>query len=170
VDFTSVAPALPDWWKHGTGLCRGSAALAVSFDFTTSTFNCSDTWQGQAVGGYLYEAGFSVPNRARLLIQCAVPLDAPIAVDDASEYYAYRISITRSKSSGTGSCAGCAEQMCVVLNEMQLFQPDELGNNPKISTPKDRNYVTWQSASVPGCPLSTPTRNSSWGQVKSLYR
>jgi hypothetical protein len=170
MDFSSNTASLPDWWKHGTGQCRGSAALSVSFDFSTSTFNCADTWSGQAVGGYLYESGFSVPNRARMLIQCAVPLDAPIALDDASQYYAFRASVTRTKSSGTGSCAGCTEPVCIVLNEIQLFQPDELGNNPKVNLPLERNYVTWQASTVPGCPLSTPTRNSSWGQVKSLYR
>ena len=170
IDLSSNSPTLPDWWKHGTGMCRGAAALSVSFDFSTSTFLCNDVWQGQAVGGYLYESGFSVPNRARLLIQCAVPLGNEIVLDDVSEHYAFRASVTRTKSSGTGSCAGCVEPVCIVLNEIQLFQPDELNNSPKVSTPLGRNYVTWQTASVPGCPLSTPTRNSSWGQVKSLYR
>jgi len=60
--------------------------------------------------------------------------------------------------------------MCIVLNNIQLFQPPEAGNDPDISNPANSNYVTWQASVVPGCPQSTPTRSSSWGQVKSLYR
>ena len=169
IDLTTNTPALPDWWKHGTGLCRGSAAMSVNFDFTANV-NCTDVFVGQAVGGYLYEGGFSVPNRARLLVQCAIPLGTQGPIDDVSEYYGFRANITRTKSTGTGSCPGCPDPVCVVLNEIQLIQPDQFNFNPKVTTAISRNFVTWQTATVPGCPLSTPTRNSSWGQVKSLYR
>lgn len=170
VDFSTNTAALPEWWKHGTGMCRGSAALATNFDFLSGPFTCLDVYGGQAAGGYLYEAGFGTPNRARMLIQGAIPAGSEVPVDDVTENYAFKINITRTKSSGTGSCPGCTEPVCIVLNEIQLFQPLEQNNDPKITVAGDRNYVTWQTATVPGCPLSTPTRNSSWGQVKSLYR
>ena len=32
------------------------------------------------------------------------------------------------------------------------------------------NFVTWQGGGGTNCPAATPTRNSTWGSVKSLYR
>jgi hypothetical protein len=174
VDLRSQSATLPDWWAHGTGTCRGTTALSSSFDFSTSTFNCNDVWQGQAVGGYLYQVGGTVglagPDRANLLVQCAVPLDAPIQIDDATEHYGVRFTFTRAKTTGTGSCTGCATPVCIVLNEMQLFQPDDLNASPKVFTPINSNFVTWQTTPGADCPAATPAKSSSWGQVKSLYR
>lgn len=170
VDFSTNTAALPDWWKHGTGQCRGSAALSTNFDFLSGPFTCFDPFGGQAAGGNLYEPGFSVPNRARMLVQCAIAAGTEIPLDSSTETYAFKVNITRTKTTGTGSCPGCTEPVCIVLNEIQLFQPLEENFDPKITMAADRNFATWQGASVPGCPLSTPTRNSSWGQVKSLYR
>jgi len=170
LDVRSVSPALPDWWKHGSSACRGTAGLSVSFDFTAGPFTCADFWSGQAAGGFAYDIGFGTPDRGRLRVQCAVPFDNRGPIGAASEYYAYKVNLQRAKSSGTGSCAGCLEPMCIVLNNIQLFQPPEAGNDPDLVNPIVRNHVTWQAAVVPGCPASTPARNSSWGQVKSLYR
>lgn len=170
VDITSNTPSLPDWWKHGTTSCRTTSGLSVSFDFTGGPFSCIDFWVGQAAGGFSYDIGFGAPNRARLRVQGAVPFDNRGPIDANTEYYAYKVNVQRSKSTGTGSCAGCSEPMCIVLNNVQLFQPPDAANDPDITNPASSNFVTWQSAVVPGCPLSTPTRNSSWGAVKSLYR
>jgi len=169
VDVTTAA-ALPDWWKHGATSCRSTSGMSVSFDFTSGPFSCTDFFSGQAAGGFLYEAGFATPNRARIRLTCAVPFDNRGPVDENLEYYAFKLNLQRAKSTGTGSCAGCEQQACIVLNEIQLFQPPEAGNDPIITSAAEANHVTWQSSTVPGCPESTPARNSSWGQVKSLYR
>jgi hypothetical protein len=170
IDITTSTPSLPLWWQHGTAFCRSTSGLAVNFDFTSGPFNCVDFYVGSAAGGFAYDVGFGTPNRARLRVQAAVPFDNKGPVDDTMEYYAYKVNLLRAKSTSTGSCVGCLEQACIVLNDMQLFQPFELGNDPTINNPANQNFVTWQAASVPGCPLSTPTQKSSWGQVKSLYR
>jgi hypothetical protein len=170
LDMTSVAPALPDWWKHGSTACRGTSGMAISFDFTIGPFTCADVLAGQAAGGSAYDIGFGTPNRGRLRIQCAVPFDNRGPVDSNTEYYAFKVNLLRAKSSGTGSCTGCTEPMCIVLNSVQLFQPPEAANDPDISNAANSNFVTWQSASVPGCPASTPNRKQTWGQVKGLYR
>lgn len=170
VDISTPTATLPDWWKHGAGQCRGSAALSTSFDFTSGPFTCSDPYQGQAAGGYAYDVGFSSPNRARLRVQGAVPADQPVTLDSSLEYYGFKATINRTKSTSTGACAGCSTQACIVLNDVQLFQPLEVGFDPDITAPANSNFVTWQSATVVGCPQSTPTHSSSWGQLKSLYR
>ena len=170
IDASSSPSALPDWWKHGTGQCRGTSGLSVSFDFTGGPFSCMDFYQGQAAGGFAYDIGFGSPDRARLRIQCAVPIDNRGPVDANFEYYAFKVNLQRSKSTSTGSCTGCSTPMCIVLNSIQLFQPPEAANDPEISNAANSNYVTWQGAVVPGCPLSTGVNSRSWGQVKSLYR
>jgi len=169
IDVFTDQAALPEWWKHGTGQCRSTTGFAVSFDFTAGPFTCVDFFGGQAAGGFLYESGFGTPNRARVRITCAVPFDFRGPVDDVSEYYAYKANVLRAKTTGTGSCTGCAQSMCIVLNEIQLFQPPEKLNDPAMFNPVDRNYVSWQGA-VPGCPAATPARNATWGSLKSLYR
>jgi len=170
VDISTQSATLDDWWKHGTGQCRGTSGMAVAFDFTSGPFTCIDFYNGAAAGGSAYDVGFGAPNRARLRVQCAVPFDNRGPVDPNLEYYAMKVNLLRAKSTGVGSCAGCQTPACIVLNSIQLFQPPEALNDPEIANPANSNFVTWQASSVPGCPLSTPTKNSSWGQVKSLYR
>jgi len=170
LDISTPPPTLPDWWKHGTTQCRGTSGLSVSFDFTAGPFSCQDVYLGQAAGGFAYDVAYGSPNRARLRVQAAIPFDNRGPVDPAFEYYAYKVNLQRAKSTLAGACAGCSTPACLVLNSIQLFQPPDALNDPEISNPANSNFVTWQAASVPNCPLSTPNRNSSWGQVKSLYR
>ena len=171
VDITTDQATLPDWWKHGNGQCRGTTGLNTDFNFTSGPFTCTDFYAGQAAGGFAYDVGYGTAARARFRIQCAVPIDNKGPVDPATEYYAFKGVILRSKTTGAGSCAGCSNPGCIVLNEIQLFQPPDAGFDPSITNPADRNYVTWQSAPAsPICPQSTPTKSSTWGQVKSLYR
>ena len=170
IDVTTSTATLPDWWKHGVAECRSSTGMSISFDFQSLPVSCSDFYQGQAVGGSLYTVGYGAPNRGRLQIQSAVPFDNRGPVDEATEYAAVRVNLQRPKSSGVGSCSGCTVPACIVLNSIQLFQSPEQLNDPTISNPANSNFVTWQSASVANCPLSTPTQSKSWGQVKSLYR
>jgi hypothetical protein len=171
IDIKTDSPTVPDWWAHGTTACRGASGLATSFDFTIGPFTCLDFYSGQAAGGSAYDIGFGTPDRARFRIQCAVPFDNRGPVDDATEVYAFKGNILRAKTTGTGSCAGCSIPACIVFNEIQLFQPPTQANDPVITNPIDRNWVTWQGApGVAVCPQSTPTHSKSWGQVKSLYR
>jgi hypothetical protein len=165
-----VEPALTDWWKHGTGQCRGTTGLATNFDFTSNS-NCVDFYVGAAAGGFAYDVGFNGdPARARLRVQCAIPFDNRGPIDDVSEIYAFKANLLRAKTTGVGLCAGCTTPACIVFNEIQLFQPFELANDPIITTPLNSNFVTWQGGPGATCPASTPTQKSSWGQVKSLYR
>jgi hypothetical protein len=169
IDIKTSSPTVPDWWAHGGTNCRGTTGLSTNFDFTSGPFTCVDFYVGSAAGGSAYDVGFGTPDRARFRIQCAVPFDNRGPVDDVSEYYAYKANVLRAKTTGAGSCAGCSVPACIVFNEIQLFQPPEQANDPVITNPIDRQYVTWQGGSAL-CPQSTPTQSKSWGQVKSLYR
>jgi hypothetical protein len=160
---------LPDWWKHGRDYCRGTTGLAVSFDFTNGPVQCLDFFMGQATGGFAYDYPEGVgANRASLRVTCAVPFDLRGPIEPDLEYYAFEVNLLRAKTTGAGSCAGCATRMCIALNEIQLFQPPEQQHDPTIQNPADRSFVTFQGAS-PIC-FTVPAVSRTWGQVRSLYR
>ena len=54
---------------------------------------------------------------------------------------------------------------------MQHGQPLGFGDFQLTNAAGGNFYVTWQGGGVfGGCPAATPTRNTTWGSVKALYR
>jgi len=172
IDLQSSGTTLPAWWAFkNAGACRQSS-LSTSADFTGGPFSCTDYWAGLAAGGATaYITPYATAaNRARLLIIYATAVANAQPVDENLEYYAFKATINGTKSAGSGACAGCLDQVCLVLNEIKLTQPAGVGDY-RIQNPAERNFVTWQGGVVAGgCPAATPTRNTTWGSVKSLYR
>ncbi len=154
VDITTDQATLPDWWRHGAGQCRGTTGLSSGFDFTVGPFSCTDFYAGMAAGGFAYDVAFGSPARARLRLTCAVPIDNRGPVDPSVEYYAFKVNLLRAKTTGAGNCAGCANQACIVLNNIQLFQTPEAQFDPVVSNPQYSNFVTWQGQPA-SCPMST---------------
>jgi len=100
-------PALSPWWGLSSQAgfnCRGTTAVAAGFDFTSGPFTCTDPWSGAAAGGMNYIGAFDGPNRAQLRTVCAIP--GSTQIDDATEYYLFKITLLGAKTTGTGSCAG----------------------------------------------------------------
>ncbi|MEO5618819.1 MAG: hypothetical protein ABIS67_13715 [Candidatus Eisenbacteria bacterium] len=173
VDLQTNQAALSNWWKiGGTGVspnCRASSTVSADFNFLSGV-NCIDPWAGGAAGGISYTWPFGAPNKARIRTVCAIAGSTPI--NNVDEYYMFKVNINNSRSTGTGSCTGCTDGACIVLNSIQLTQPAGVGdqsyNNPII-----RNFVQWQGGAADvtgGCPAAVPTRTATWGSVKSLYR
>jgi hypothetical protein len=170
MDLQTNQAALSAWWQMGAGGCRATGGMSSSADFTGGPFTCADPWQGGALGAMDYAAGFGAPNRAR--VRTVYAIGGSTSIDDATEYYIFKISLLGSKSTGTGACAGCTDGACIVLNSIKLNQPAGVGDYV-ITTPITRNYVTWQAGGAGisgGCPAATPTQSRTWGSVKSLYR
>lgn len=171
LDLLTEGPAFPDWWAFkNTGTCR-QASLATSADFTAETgVNCVDYWAGQAAGGIsAYFIGFnSTPLRARLIIVYAVApaLTGPLTA--GTEYYSAKMTINSAKTVGTGSCAGCAQKVCIVLNSIRVTQPVGVGDQ-LITAEGTSRIATWQSEAASTC-LPVPVHNRTWGSVKALYR
>jgi len=171
VDAQSGGVSYPAWWNMRVGGCRASASLTSNFDFTGGPFNCYDYWQGGAVGGHFMDA--PVGNRARYKAQAALPAgDTRItSIPEGLEVYTFKLTVNNLKTAGLGACAGCSEGLCIVLNSMLVTnQPGNPAGNKFISSPAERNYVTWQGGIGPDCLGATPAKNTTWGQVKSLYR
>jgi len=177
-DFLTTSDPLPAWWDmRNVGTCRQNS-LSVGFAFADNL--CMDWSLGQGAGGigaYTVDAGPqgwtidpSVTTRhRRLKTASAVPNTALGQLVAAQEYYSTNVVVNNQKTVGTGACAGCTEPICIVLNTIKVTTPVaandvSLGNG---ATPGS-NIATWQGTG-PNCQL-VPTKNATWGQVKSLYR
>lgn len=169
IDLQSASPTLPAWWQFkNVGTCRTTALSSLPAGAACD----GDYWAGQASGGIsAYITPYATAaNRARLLIIYAVPGALAGPVDADVEYFGFTVTISNAKTAGGTGCAGCADPVCVVLNEIKLTQGVGIGDF-RIQNPAARNYVSWQGGVVSGgCPAATPARNATWGSVKSLYR
>lgn len=169
IDLQSATATLPAWWQFkNVGTCRTTALSALPAGAACE----GDYWAGQASGGIsAYITPYQLAgNRARLLLIYAVPGALAAPLDAGIEYFAFTASVTHAKTVGANLCAGCADPVCIVLNEIKLTQAVGVGDF-RIQNAADRNYVTWQGGVVSGgCPAVVPTQNRTWGSVKSLYR
>jgi hypothetical protein len=178
MDIQTADPTLSDFWKLGTGECReGAYGFPVPLLNVGNTASCRNPWAGgQTGGGYQYTSGFGSPARARVLH--AFARDTETSLVNGQQYIATMSTLDMFKDAdvGDGECVGCAVPACLVLNQVELYQT--AGQTPpsqdiyNLNTEATRRYVTWQGGAVggSGCPAATPTRNATWGSVKSLYR
>ncbi|MFN8586820.1 MAG: hypothetical protein U0704_03385 [Candidatus Eisenbacteria bacterium] len=164
--------SLPAWWQfRNAGACR-RMALNASADFTAYE-KCADYWAGLAQGGVAaYLNPYSGdPARARLLLGFAIPLQYARALDENTEYYAFRVALSGAKTVGTDACEGCSSPISIILLEIRLTQPPGVGDY-RMQFPQDRWCIQWQPQSPwESCwYVVNPTRNSTWGAIKSQYR
>ena len=179
MDLASAGAALPAWWTFnapgGTIGCRGTA-LGVNPTISGAAANCFDWAAGQGAGGLAaYRVGqFYGPSTARIVAGFAVA--APVDVPGAAEMFAFNAGISMAKTVGTGLCAGCLTPVCIVLNSINVVPGTAASTF--LGGPANgpgSNVATWQggagvsSTLGGGCPAATPTRNTTWGSVKSLY-
>lgn len=181
-DLQFSGATTPAWWAFLGTACR-STAMTADFNFLAGPFNCADYWQGGASGGVVYQnpGPSGALNTSRIKLVCAIAGTAAGPWNNKAETYSWRVTITHAKTTGTSVCAGCLDGACIVFNSLRLTQNPGAnypgsptciagGGAKVISNPLDRNFVTWQGG-VPNCGNTvTPTKNATWGQVKSLYR
>jgi len=184
MDLASAQATLPAWWQfRNPGTCR-TTSMSMNTALSALAVNCVDWGSGLAAGGVgAYNIGLRGPNTARIVAALAVPSQNLALLAAGQEYFSFNLVINNLKSAGLGSCAGCSDPVCIVFNSLNLTTPIA-ANNVKFSGPTngtDSNFATWQGGAGvitnppgggggSGCPAATPTKNATWGQVKSLYR
>lgn len=167
-DLQSASPTLPLWWQYQSGGCRLATSLtAVPVTGVTS---CPDLELNPQSGGIDYAAIQSGPNRSRLRTAFAIDVSLAHPLDHTLEYTILPITIDRRRTTGLGSCSGCATPMCIVFESVLLDQV-QAGSAARLTTLGNWYYATWQGPhqAVP-CPAATPAVTRTWGQLKSLYR
>ena len=175
IDLQTQNTPLPDWWRlaKGGSDCR-AGYLGASADFTLNG-DCADPWQGQAVAEVqAYNAGEprGGANQARIKVAAGVVPELARTLDATSVYYGVKLVIQNARSTGAAVCPGCLDGACLVLNSIEVKRlTGAPGGDLFIALPGplNGNWATWQGATGVNCAL-VPTRNTTWGRVKSLYR
>lgn len=166
------AAATPAWWQlKGTTACRNNQ-LSLNGDFSENSACDASNWGGVATGG-IGAVSNDTPTPGHQMwngVVAVTPSSATPLVADV-HYYGVKISLSHQKTVGTGACAGCTTPVCFRLARLKVVQPSGApGGNVDITTVGTRAHVTYQGASEATCIGATPTRNSTWGAVKNLYR
>ncbi len=178
LDLASAGTVLPAWWSTS---CRNP--FTVNATISAAAVNCFDWSNATALGGLAAytQGGIYGPTSARILAGFAVPppgvnVAALAAVAPGTEYFAFNIVLTNAKTTGTGLCAGCTTPVCIVFNNLKMVAGTTTAAIVNTPQAPGSNAITWQggagvtSTLGGGCPAATPTRNTTWGSVKSLYR
>jgi hypothetical protein len=175
LDLQSDSPTLPDWWQlSSVGGCR-QAALSTAAAFAGTAGGCTDYWAGQTPSSTIYwstalfpvgapERAVPLPDRAQFL--GAYWVDSYVPIVAGIEYFAFSVAVDYRKTVGAGACGGCGTPTAIVLNEIDLTT---LFNPIRLTTPLSNGCLRWQTDGATPCG-ATPVRNTTWGQVKGLYR
>lgn len=163
---------LPDWWSFVpvTG-CR-RASLTSSASFTSVSGACEDPWMGRGFSlatvtpQYVNDAGV---HQLRVNVVVDIPYSAAVPLDPATEYFAARLAINHQKTVGAGSCAGCAQSMCISISTGASYTVANPANPTRSPLWSDHgSSVVWNG--ITSCERFVPVRNATWGTIKSLYR
>jgi hypothetical protein len=113
-----------------------------------------------------YGRDFRRPGNGYMVLLDYSASGLPIPLVTKTNYWAFRL---RLFSVNRAACAGCQDPGVFVLQRMKFESNDGspdvlLDNSDKFGT-----CLTINGGSPGLCPV-VPTRNTTWGQVKSLYR
>ena len=169
IDILSESANLPAWWDFTEGGCRPAGSLLMGFTRPTNCSAYRNYWAAGAGGVAAYRnsttpgAPTPGPNRARIIGAAGIG-DANTGVITAgSNVFSFSMTIG---ATGTSTCANCATKMCLVLNQITLGKQD--GEQIPVTDVAVSRTITFNGAG-PDCSVA-PVRNTTWGQVKALYR
>jgi hypothetical protein len=178
-NLSMASASVPPWWELvNAGSCR-RFSLSANVSLNVNDLICQDWEQGgNAQGGFLnYTIGAFGPATVRIVTAFVVVPPAAENLQAGPEYFAENLVLLNQQTVGIGSCSGCSTPVCIAIESIKI---DVAGVTVLVLTqPADgvaSNFATWQggagAAPLPGgaCPAVVPTRNSTWGSVKSLYR
>ncbi|MEQ1833845.1 MAG: hypothetical protein ABL977_12385 [Candidatus Eisenbacteria bacterium] len=180
LDVLAAGGTLPQWWEYnapgGTVGCRGTA-MTANAAISGSAVNCFDWAGGAAAGGlaaYRSTDDQSIdpasrPAHKRIIIGFAVAAPTDVVAGPGAEYFAFNTVITNAKTTGAGNCLGCATPVCIVFNSINIVPGTAAGTVIGAGTAAGTNFATFNGGAGANC-LLVPTKNTTWGQVKSLYR
>ncbi len=160
------AAVVPEWWKLGAGECRGTAlSLSVDGANISDPAACLDLWQSQGGGGI----GLYSSEDNRMHINAVWAVADPVLAPAETEIMAAQFRVSAVKTLGTTACAGCLVPACWALNWINVGYLGDATPTILDSPYAGGNQIlTYQYSELP-C-RAVPARNTTWGQVKSLYR
>jgi len=188
VEVAATSTQLPAWWQFvDFSNCRPQG-ISITAALPPAAVNCTDWASGLASMNIAsYTVGFTGPSSARLLSANAVRASDVATVLPGVEYSAANFLINHGRTVGAGACAGCDVPVCVIAGQLGIFTSDSQSVDLFVGANGPSSQVaTWQGGvatnlrlehfgdrfeTIGDCVLSnTPTRVSTWGAVKALYR
>ncbi len=179
IDGQGVGP-VPAWWQmFNAGSCREfsiTPGVMTSGNFTAPCAGTAATklWTTAPSGGM---ANWNIAgNRFSTLIGFATAGNRVNPLVITTQYNAFNLVLDTNGSvtdpdMGVVECAGCAEGMTLVLNEIGLYGSGAEDHVTQVGTTVGAQMcIQWQGGAGAGVCAATPARNTTWGQVKSLYR
>lgn len=170
IDIATATTPLPDFWAIQPSGCRDGAMAIPTVMSTSGATGCTNPFvlaptdpagQGET-NGITADVATGRVRIKSFHIRASVGVNLPPPAS-AGGYIANNFALAPD---GADVCAGCADPACIVLNQVEYYSGNE---NRQIHQPELRNYLIWNGGS-PNCPGATPTKSSTWGQVKALYR
>lgn len=174
VDFQTSGGSLGCWWDMSIANPTRNPAL-VGLHVSPADANgvplvlCDNHYfldNGASGGGGMV---VTAADRGQMkgFTAIAAGLGSPIPAE--AQQYAFGFRITNIAT--VGACTGCTKTVCLVLNTINLTSSSTPTVVLQSPNPGSQNWITFQGdAQTTGCPGATPTRNATWGSVKSLYR
>ena len=174
LDLQSDTAELPAWWQlKNPGVCRQDA-MAVDTNFVGLPGSCLSPWPDAAGFGWIYwrttdypgGSGANIPGPNRAQLVCVLAHARGVTLLGGPEYYAFRMRVDFRNTVGAGACGGCSTPVTFVLNRVSIYSgvPET-----EITTPASNGCLRWQADGATPC-SAVPVRNTTWGQVKGLYR
>jgi len=189
----SASGVLPDWWQFkNLGSCRLNAP-SVLISPAGPVGGCPSLFAQASANIGAYKVG--VPSSGDIQLDVInVMLDPGVPAAAGQEYFLFAVRITHVKTAGSGACSGCLDPMCLGVGYLQLGtsygSPTPAATFRMNFAPVDQGHlVSWQNSSPGGvywyqvnppfghlldfamtCDAVTPTRRSTWGAVRALYR
>jgi len=170
-DIGPTGAPLSPFWHYETGGCNGSAIKGVAiFGVPSPPAQCPDhleTWDGGGSGTFAiaaYGADYQIPGRGHFVLLGARGDGVPVTA--GLNYWAF---LLRFNNRNRVTCAGCTEQKVLVWQTARLEQNNGEPAYDLSGSDKGSDCVQINGAGVGVCG-ATPARNTSWGQIKSLYR
>jgi hypothetical protein len=189
INGQSAGLAVPAWWQaHDPGSCRETAFTPGVID-VDPTAPCAGTtttrlWTTQAIGGMgIWAYAYPGSNRFYTVVGFATSAVRAANLSTTTRYNAFHIAVATTNTVYVAPdpdhgiaevipCAGCDQGMTLVLDGIGLY--GTFNGRPT----EDQ---VWVASGAPGACISynggggyvcgaLPARNTTWGQLKSLYR
>ena len=166
LDIEPETGPLPDFWAVGAGGCN-AGALSCPNTVVNAT-DCTNMYTVAPTDGQTDFSNISmdVANGRVLMDSYHYRNLTQIDLPPPTSAGGYLANNVRMAPGTPGACSGCDVPVCIVLTTVEYFSLTDIRT---IYTPGLRSVITWNGG-WPPCYRGDPTKNSTWGGVKALYR
>lgn len=166
---------VPAFWQFQSGGCNSSGLVLLDGRPATgcsqTTFMCGGGGANCDAFITAYGVGYGGPNKARLLITLARASTDPTSFTNLTAYnFAFELDIYTDPYAG--SCAGCTVPVSMAWNQAVFYDTNAgLGGDgvALLADSDDPGSDAALCVNAATCDV-VPTKNKTWGQLKSLYR